>query len=141
MLDITPDAKYCAFDQTGLTLAVVYSDNSMVFWDVENPEDVQPRRIIQSHSGPISDIVPIPSCSRDQDSVDRSFGSRTMRSPSIQDPQEIDNEFATCSDKGVVNLWNLRLRRSSSRQMAYLSPKSDYTGTQNTILKTLHIHP
>eukprot|EP00210_Caulerpa_lentillifera_P007293 g6972.t1 len=126
--DITPDAKYCAFDHTGLTLAVVYSDNSLVFWDIEDTNNIQPRRIIQSHSGPISDIVQIPSYLRDQDHhLDRSFG-RTMRSPSIQDPQDVDNEFATCSDKGVINLWNLRLHRTLSRQMSYLSSNSDYSG-------------
>lgn len=132
---MTLDAKYCAFDQAGETLAVLYSDNSLVFWNVEDVSDIQPLRIFPSHAGPISDMFPIPSCSSDHDSVDRNFARRT-RSPSIQDPQDIDSEFATCSDKGTINLWNLRLHRSSAvRRMSQLSPSSEHSGRSTSNLK------
>lgn len=133
-LDMTLDAKYCAFDQAGETLAVVYSDNSLVFWNIEDVSDIQPLRIVPSHAGPISDMFPIPSCSSDHDSVDLNFPRRT-RSPSIQDPQDIDSEFATCSDKGTINLWNLRLHRSSVRRMSQLSPSPEHSGRSTNNLK------
>eukprot|EP00210_Caulerpa_lentillifera_P006091 g5819.t1 len=132
--DMTPDAKYCAFDQTGSRLAVIYSDSSLVFWDVSDVSNIQPLRTICSHSGPISDMFPMPTPSRDQDNIDWNL-PRNMRSPTIQDPQDTDYEFATCSNKGTINLWNLRMRRSAARQMPHLSPTSDCSGRSLNSLK------
>ena len=111
----------------------------LLFWVGHNPLCLccclQNRcdHMMQSPSGCITDIFSLSSPSNDLKS-DRNI-VKSMRSPHIHNPQAVEAEFATCSDKGTISLWNLKMQKSHSRQHTLISPASHRPG--NTIFLTL----
>lgn len=76
---------------------------------------------LESHSGCITDIAPIASATSDLKSLDRNV-VKAMRSPNIHNPQAVESEFATCSDKGNITLWSLKIQMPRSQQVLISPP-------------------
>ncbi|KAG2501853.1 hypothetical protein HYH03_000351 [Edaphochlamys debaryana] len=109
-----PDAVGCSFDSAGERLTVVYSDRSIVVWDVRNPAKPVRYRSVLSHSGVVWSAALIPPW---QAALLGPAGAGMAPTPGATpggEPAGPSSVLCTCGTDGTVRLWNVCLDNSAS---------------------------
>lgn len=125
-----PDAVSLSFDATGERLTVLYSDRSVVVWDVRNPGKVVRHRSVLSHAGIVWGAALVPSWQAallGQQAAPGAIGFAPMPGPHAggagagagacagegagASPSSV---LVTCGTDGSVRLWNVCLDNSAS---------------------------
>ncbi|KAG2448626.1 hypothetical protein HYH02_006514 [Chlamydomonas schloesseri] len=123
-----PDAVALSFDATGERLTVLYSDRSVVVWDVRNPAKVVRHRSVLSHAGIVWGVALVPSWQAallGQQAAPGAIGFAPTPGPHAggagsgagtaegagASPSSV---LVTCGTDGSVRLWNVCLDNSAS---------------------------
>ncbi|PNH12931.1 Mitogen-activated protein kinase-binding protein 1 [Tetrabaena socialis] len=105
-----PDALRCGFDSSGERLTVVYSDRSLLVWDVRDPGKALRARSILSHSGIIWGLALVPPWQAALLGPAPASAAPTPGGGGVgTGAQGSTSVLCTCGADGTIRLWNVCL--------------------------------